>query len=158
MIKALPVHASPRDLECFERLADIIAVRHELARRSQFIFLPGPTDPWGTCVAPSPRIPRAFVQRMMERVPGAQFVSNPCRIKYCTQELVLFREDLLHLMQRNVLVAPDERKALSTAHHLASTLLEQAHLLPLPMHIRPVHWAFEHALRLYPQPDLVRFC
>ena len=30
-----------------------------------------------------------------------------CRIRFCTQEIVVFREDLLAKMQRNAIVKPD---------------------------------------------------
>lgn len=33
----------------------------------------------------------------------------------------------------------------------------QAHLSPLPLHVSPVYWSHDNALRLYPLPDLVVF-
>lgn len=36
------------------------------------------------------------------------------------------------------------------------TILDQAHLSPLPLNIRPVLWDYDHALRLYPMPTTVR--
>lgn len=36
------------------------------------------------------------------------------------------------------------------------TLLQQSYLRPLPIHIAPVYWGFEHALRVYPIPHAVR--
>lgn len=36
------------------------------------------------------------------------------------------------------------------------TILDQAHLAPLPLNVRPVLWDFDHALRLYPMPTTVR--
>ncbi len=65
--------------ECFNRLADMIARHRDLARSCQFIFLPGPTDPWASLTFPCPPLPDFFVGRVRERLPGAQFVSNPCR-------------------------------------------------------------------------------
>lgn len=38
---------------------------------------------------------------------------------------------------------------------LVMTLLEQGHLCPLPLTVQPVYWDFDHALRLYPLPDVV---
>jgi hypothetical protein len=35
------------------------------------------------------------------------------------------------------------------------TITSQAHLTPLPLHVTPIYWDFDHALRLYPVPDLV---
>jgi hypothetical protein len=39
-------------------------------------------------------------------------------------------------------------------HHLAKSVLDQATLCPLPATARPVHWQYDHALHLYPQPHL----
>lgn len=41
------------------------------------------------------------------------------------------------------------------AFQFARTLLSQSHLTPLPLHVSPVHWAYDYALSLYPIPDLV---
>jgi len=35
------------------------------------------------------------------------------------------------------------------------TLVCQGHLCPLPLHVEPVYWAHDNALRLYPLPDLI---
>ena len=39
--------------------------------------------------------------------------------------------------------------------HLVATVLDQGHLCPLPLTSRPIHWKYDHALRLHPQPTLV---
>ena len=39
--------------------------------------------------------------------------------------------------------------------HLAATLVQQAHLAPLPIAQLPVYWEHDHALRLYPAPHCV---
>lgn len=39
-----------------------------------------------------------------------------------------------------------------TAQALTRTLLDQSHLSPFPLHVRPVHWDYAHALGLYPLP------
>ena len=40
---------------------------------------------------------------------------------------------------------------------LVSTVLDQSHLIPVPLQVRPIFWSFDHALRLYPQSHLVSF-
>ena len=37
--------------------------------------------------------------------------------------------------------------------HLCATLLQQAHLCPLPLEAQPIYWAHDAGLRLYPLPD-----
>ena len=37
----------------------------------------------------------------------------------------------------------------------AKTLICQGHLCPLPLHVAPVYWSYDNALRIYPVPDLI---
>jgi DNA polymerase alpha/epsilon subunit B len=39
---------------------------------------------------------------------------------------------------------------------LVSSILEQGHLCPLPLHVRPIYWELDYTLRLTPLPHLVR--
>ena len=39
---------------------------------------------------------------------------------------------------------------------IAYSVVDQGHLCPVPMAVQPIHWAHDHALRLYPLPDVVR--
>lgn len=39
--------------------------------------------------------------------------------------------------------------------HVVQTILKQGHLRPLPLHAGPIDWAYDHALRLYPLPDIL---
>ena len=47
---------------------------------------------------------------------------------------------------------PDSEKL---AEDLTKTLICQAHLSPLPLHVVPIYWNYDHVMRLYPLPDLV---
>ena len=39
--------------------------------------------------------------------------------------------------------------------HLCATLLQQSHLCPVPLEAQPVFWNLDHALHLYPIPDVL---
>lgn len=39
---------------------------------------------------------------------------------------------------------------------MVQQLMDNAHLAPLPLSVRPIYWEFDHALRLYPMPTAVR--
>ncbi len=121
---------------------------------------------------PRRRIPPSFVQSLEQRIGHIAFGSNPFRVRYFTQEIVFFRDDLLKKMQRctaNTISNPislgiptDGRIAtadmeLDATEQLVQSLLEQAHLCPLPSQTRPVVWNLDHALRLFPLPHLVIF-
>jgi DNA polymerase epsilon subunit 2 len=38
---------------------------------------------------------------------------------------------------------------------MARTIIDQAHLCPLPLTSQPVYWELDHALRLGPTPDTI---
>ncbi len=136
----------------FKMLGELIAEQSELAESSRFLFVPGPTDPGFPSIFPRPPLPDCLTEDLRKRVPLAKFVSNPCRVQFCTREIVLFREDIVTKMCRNCVYFPEQGDIPS---HFARTLACQAHLAPLPLHICPVYWDHDRAMHLYPLPDLV---
>lgn len=88
----------------FSALADLISEYHNLATHSNFVFVPGPKDPWAGKSLPQRPILPSFVTRMKQKVRKATFTTNPCRIRYCTQDIVIFREDWLQKLWRNTLL------------------------------------------------------
>ncbi|KAJ2772236.1 DNA-directed DNA polymerase epsilon, subunit B [Coemansia nantahalensis] len=134
-------------------LGQLIAGFPEIARRSHFVFVPGGNDPWGQGALPRPRIAEHFAQRLESRLAHVTFATNPCRIRYCTHEIVVFREDLLKRVRRNCVLPPAESSDI--VKHLVRTVVDQGHLCPLPQRVRPIYWAYDHAMRLYPVPDVL---
>ena len=139
--------------ESFKALGDLMLQFPTLIKKAQFLFIPGPQDPGPGNILPRPPIPSVLTSDLTSRVPTAQFCSNPCRLQFCTREIVLFRDDILGKLCRHCVRFPSKTADLPT--HFAKTILSQAHLCPLPLHSRPVYWAFDHTLQLYPLPDLV---
>ncbi|MBV96455.1 Protein kintoun, partial [Eschrichtius robustus] len=76
------------------------------------------------------------------------------RIQYCTQEIIVFREDLVNKMCRNCVRFPSSN--LDIPNHFVKTVLSQGHLTPLPLYVCPVYWAYDYALRVYPVPSTLR--
>lgn len=85
----------------FNALTDLI-LSLPLLQPSHFVFVPGPLDPWSSTTLPRFPLPDTFAARLLQRVPKARFVSNPCRLRYFGQEIVICREDLMGRMLRNV--------------------------------------------------------
>lgn len=106
------------------------------------------------------------------------------RIKFYTQEIVFFRQDLLYRMRRSSLIPPSTEETSDPFEHvgwffsllnfpdnqklknfdsangiilfqLVATITHQSHLCPLPLTVQPIIWNYDHCLRLYPTPDLV---
>ncbi|PNF14373.1 DNA polymerase epsilon subunit 2, partial [Cryptotermes secundus] len=136
----------------FKALGDLIAQFPELSEKSKFIFVPGPSDPASPNILPRMPLPKIITEDFQRKIPSSIFTSNPCRIQYCTQEIVVIREDLVSKMCRNTIHFPTSGEI---PEHFAKTILCQAHLAPLPLSVCPVYWSFDRALHLYPLPDLV---
>ncbi len=77
-------------------------------------FLSGPADPCGNVlnVLPHNPLPTVFVQPLLDKLPKNNVIlaTNPCRIRYCTQEIVVFRDDLVNKMRRHCVFEPKYRQ------------------------------------------------
>ena len=92
----------------FEALADLIAAYPSIARSTHFVFVPGPLDMTVNAVLPRRPLLSSLVGRLKTKVPKVHLATNPCRIKFFDQEIVIFREDLMSKLLRNVVgVKPD---------------------------------------------------
>ena len=141
--------------EHFRILANMICEHQTLAENSKFIFLSGSNDAGYPNIFPRPALPKYIAEDMLKKLPvqeNCHFVSNPCRIQYCTQEIVLFREDIVTKMCRNCVYFPENGDIPS---HFGKTLVSQGHLTPLPQHICPCYWDYDRSMWIYPLPDIV---
>lgn len=108
-------HASLKDFcsvfsvtENFDALADLITAYPLITRSTHFVFIPGPLDITVNSTLPRKPLLSTLTGRLKIRVPKAHFGTNPCRIKFFNQEIVIFREDLMARMLRNIVrVKPD---------------------------------------------------
>lgn len=124
-----------------------------LVENSTFIFMPGPDDHGMNSIIPRPPFPELCFQDLKEAAPKVMLAPNPCRLRYCTQEMVLFRQDLHVRMRRSAQAATNKNQ--SYFDHIMTTLLHQGHLCPAPLQGQPIHWELDHTLYLYPTPDVL---
>ncbi|KAL0489871.1 DNA polymerase epsilon subunit 2 [Acrasis kona] len=121
-----------------------------------FVFVPGPNDPCPgpPLVYPRPPISTMFYKSFQEKIPNSIFISNPCRVRIYNSEIVLFRDDLQQKMHRNTVL--DQKLASNPlSEHVTNTLIYNSHLTPLPISIQPIYWSHDHAMRLYPTPNVL---
>ncbi|KAH9505546.1 DNA polymerase epsilon subunit 2 [Bulinus truncatus] len=138
--------------DCFRELGNMLSNYPNIIKMSKLIFVPGPSDPGHSTILPRPTIPNSLTEAFRKKVPTAIFTSNPCRIQYCTQEIIIFREDVVTKFCRNCVRFPEGG---NIPMHFAKSIISQAHLCPLPLHVCPVYWAYDSSLRLYPLPDVI---
>jgi hypothetical protein len=140
-----------------------------LAAHAQFVLVPGPNDSGGNRVLPFPSL-SVIPTASSNKIAHLHLASNPCRIRYGTngsKEMVIFRYDMLHLLQQHQIRLPFEEadddsdddditlaKLQWRSPHccLLKALLDQGTLMPVTS-VVPVYWNYSHALSLYPLPD-----
>lgn len=94
------------------KLAESILKFPNIVNVSQFIFVPGMLDPCTPHLVPKCvfitflkpvlhvsifrfALPRYVTYDFDKSIPRAIFATNPCRLQYCTKEIVLFRADIV---------------------------------------------------------------
>ena len=92
-------------LHAFEALSDSLEGCEFLCREAKFLLIPGPRDAGCSSALPRRALPDELVTSLKKKVSHLTLASNPCRIRYYTQEIVFFREGLISQMQRNALPA-----------------------------------------------------
>jgi DNA polymerase epsilon subunit 2 len=144
-----------------EDLLTLISRFSTLATIAQFVIVPGPRDT-GNRLLPLP--PFGFHQSLANsKVANVHWASNPCRMRFTEKEIVVFRYDLLPLLQQHQIRLPSDSNADTTddgqalelrAPHcrLLKTVLDQGTLMPLTS-VVPVYWNYSQAMALYPLPD-----
>ncbi|KAF7433025.1 DNA-directed DNA polymerase epsilon, subunit B [Pleurotus ostreatus] len=139
----------------FDELAELISSYPEITRDTHFVFVPGPLDIAVNSILPRRPLISTFVSRLKNRVPHVHFATNPCRIKFFHQEIVVFREDLMSRILRNTVGVKPDIQSGDLKKYLVQTVLDQAHLNPFVVNISPTLSDFDHTLRLYPLPTVV---
>nr|CAI5846843.1 unnamed protein product [Callosobruchus analis] len=135
-----------------KKLTDVILKFPEIANNSNFVFVPGLSDPCTAHMVPRLALPKYLTDQVKNVLPKAVFATNPCRIQYCTREITVFRADLLCKFLQSTLYKPSKDDIIDC---LTKTIISQGHLSPLPLNSLTVHWDFDYCMRLYPLPDLV---
>lgn len=144
--------------EKFTELGTMIRTDFEaLANECMFVIIPGTNDPGPGNVLPRPPMPNIVMRGFINAI-GEERVhlgTNPCRIRYLTQEIVLMRDDLMQKMVRHCAVKPDFGDSGPIPEHYVKSLVDQSHLCPLPNSSRPVLWRHAHAMWLFPLPHAI---
>jgi DNA polymerase epsilon subunit 2 len=135
----------------FAKFADVVKAHAAIMEHSKIVVVPALHDIGAPRVFPRP----AFPPSLAAMLPGAHFMSNPCRLRFLSQTIVVFRDDILkRLSSAAVLPVPDRE-----AHkNMLTTIIDQRHLCPLDLEHAPVCWPYDHAMRLFPQPAVLAVC
>lgn len=200
----VPVHASMNSKNIsstiqyknnFDDLADLISDFENIAESCTLIFVPGVNDAWSSTVSmgaahilPQQPVPSRFTQKLRKVCKEVIWASNPARLVYLSQEIVIMRDDITDRFKRHSIPFPVEVQARESqldenngdsevttiqqlikaddqlpmkvreSRKLIKTVLDQGHLSPFLTSIRPLVWSNDNALSLYPIPSTIIFC
>jgi hypothetical protein len=62
------------------------------------------------------QLPDCFTVSLRERVDHIVFTTNPCRIRFCANEIVVFRDNLLAKMRTRAVLQPSDADTNPTEH------------------------------------------
>lgn len=176
--------ASAQYKEYWDDLAAILDDFPKLCQSTKFVFVPGSNDPWslgGVTILPRRPISKAFTNRVQRACKDVVFATNPCRLAYYTQEIVICRDSMVERLRRTNLTIKGEDEVLmhddqetqqdtqaqvfltpsapppadSAARTVVRTIIDQSHLSPFPIATRPIYWSHSSSLRLFPSPTLL---
>ena len=84
-------------------------------QNSTFVFVPGINDPWGSTVSmgsahawPQQPVPSRFTQKLKRVCKDVIWASNPTRLAYLSQEIVVVRDDITDRLKRHSIAFPME--------------------------------------------------
>lgn len=134
-------------------LGGLAAGCDQLKKHTELILVPSSEDPTAPNILPRAPIPMLLAAGLLKAWPRTRLTTNPCRLQYCTQQIVVCRLDLMAKFCRNTLHFPTDIERIE--QHFARTLICQGHLTPLHPIAAPINWDFDPAMWLYPLPDLI---
>lgn len=141
-----PSMSLPAALDELSRILESLRSRHTV------VIIPGPEDSPSMCwPLPPIRASSSFSSQLQAKV---QFATNPCRLHFGEEEILFCRQDLIrqHLQQEVLRTRESsQHKGDLLPDRVLRTALSQGHVLPHA----PIYWNFDHAMSLYPLPNLL---
>lgn len=87
-------------------LGEIIDATSRLKRETFIVFVPASEDPVSMNILPRPPLPDCITKDIKKKCPKVIFTTNPCRLQYCTQQIVVMRSELVTKLCRNAIRFP----------------------------------------------------
>lgn len=115
----------------FAQLADIIDSTFTLKNETDIVLVPDIEDPTTANILPRPPLPTIVVQDLIRKNKRVILASNPCRLQYCTQQIVVCRMDLLRKLCRNTIKFPDTGQLADHVSRMTEALERLINIFPL---------------------------
>jgi DNA polymerase epsilon subunit 2 len=165
--------------DLFDGFAEFIE-RIKNVRQCRFVFVPAGNDPgFVDSMLPRPSIPESIFDAWRRAKFDFISTSNPCRIVYFSQEIVIFKNEITQQMRTKSLnshLTENKEKEKEVEEDLESSTLgqgqgqelkltdyqkslksclDQSTLSPFSLSDQTVLWDCDHSLSLYPIPDVL---
>lgn len=88
------------------QLAEVIDPYESIKQETDIVFVPSLDDPAAANILPRPPLPKCLWKDFQKKIPRSIFATNPCRLQYCTQQIVVCRADLVTKFCRNTIYFP----------------------------------------------------
>lgn len=90
----------------FQLIGETLGTCENLKRNTDIILVPSIEDPAAPNILPRPPLPEFLVSDLKKKYPRIILATNPVRLQYCTQQIVVCRADLVTKLCRNALQFP----------------------------------------------------
>lgn len=91
-------------------LAELLEPCDRLRSETDLVLVPSLDDPTAANILPRPSLPASLCDDFKEKIPRCILATNPCRLQYCTQQIVVCRADLVTKLCRNTIHFPENGK------------------------------------------------
>lgn len=81
-----------------------------LKKQTDLVLVPSPDDPVAPVILPRTGLAETLCKELKQYFPRTILATNPCRLQYCTQQIVVCRADLVTKLCRNTINFPDSGK------------------------------------------------
>lgn len=104
--------SNPWDLKVkLKQLGEFIANNCPvLKKQTDLILVPAASDPVAPVILPRAALPEVLCADLKQLLPRTILATNPCRLQYCTQQIVVCRADLVTKLCRNTINFPESGK------------------------------------------------
>ena len=154
----------------FEIIGHIIRERDLVVLRdlTNWILVPSVDDPGMTKLMPCMKLSEHFLSGFKgtgpSRIKNLTLATNPCRISYYGQEIVIAKYSFFKKLKRNHLskfsatqerVRVAEQTEYEDTYRVAKTIVHQGNLMPFSQVVQPIIWSYGEAFNLTPHPHIL---
>lgn len=87
-------------------IGDMLKNCDNLKNHTDLILIPSLDEIYSPNILPKPALPESLCVDLRKKYARLILATNPCRIQYCTQQIVVCRADLITKLCRNTICFP----------------------------------------------------